>query len=79
VSKNRASDRAAIILHDTNMLPSLEHHKKDGTKGVSWGHKRGVAPAVEEFVGMHFNEEAWYVTHTHTHTNGIRMVALHVP
>ena len=51
------------------MPPSLEYHKKDGTKGVSWDNKRGVAPAVEEFVGMHFNEEAWYVTHTHTHTH----------
>ena len=57
VSKNRASDRAAIILHDTNMPPSLEYHKKDGTKGVSWDNKRGVARAVEEFVGMPFNEE----------------------
>ena len=66
--KNLASDRAAIILHDTNMPPSLEYHKKDGTKGVSWDNKRGVARAVEEFVGMPFNEEAWYVTQTNTHT-----------
>ena len=79
LSKNLASDRAAIILHDTNMPPSLEYHKKDGTKGVSWDNKRGVARAVEEFVGMPFNEEAWYVTHTNTHTHGIRRVALHVP
>jgi len=39
------------------MPPSLEYHKKDGTKGVSWDNKRGVARAVEEFVGMPFNEE----------------------
>lgn len=50
-----------MILHDTNMPPSLEYHKKDGTKGVSWDNRRGVARAVEEFIGTTFDEEGWYL------------------
>lgn len=53
------ADRAAIILHDTNMPPSLEYERKDGTKGVSWDNKRGVARAVAEFVGTTFDEQHW--------------------
>jgi hypothetical protein len=44
------------------MPPSLEYEKKDGTKGVSWDNKRGVARAVEEFVGINFDEEGWYLS-----------------
>ena len=43
------------------MPPSLEYQKKDGTKGVSWDNRRGVARAVEEFIGTTFDEEGWCV------------------
>ena len=35
------SDRAAIVLHDTNMPASLSYEVKDGSTGESWDNDRG--------------------------------------
>ena len=54
------SDRAAIVLHDTNMPASLSYHVKDGSTGQSWDNDRGVIRAVAEFVGAQWDETGWY-------------------
>ena len=54
------SDRAAIVLHDTNMPASLSYHVKDGSTGRSWDNDRGVIRAVSEFVGAQLDEKGWY-------------------
>ena len=46
------AERAAIVLHDTNLPPSLEYTRKDGSKGEGWDNEHGVSRAVAEFLGF---------------------------
>ncbi len=52
------SERAAIILHDSNI--ELQYVRKDGSFGKGWDNDRGVARAIHQFVGIDFDESRFF-------------------
>lgn len=52
------SDRALVIFHDTNLRN--QYTRKNGTIGQGWDNQRGVIRAVQEYLGVSFNETQDY-------------------
>ena len=52
------SERAAIILHDSNI--EFQYVRKDGSVGEAWDNERGVARAIQQFVGVDFDESQFF-------------------
>ena len=48
------SEKAAIVLHDTNLPSSCAYARKDGSAGEGWDNERGVIRAVQDFVNVSF-------------------------
>ena len=52
------SQCAAIILHNSNLQDASIG--KDGTMITGWNNERGVARAIQEFIGLDFDETMWF-------------------
>ncbi len=63
---------AKAIFHDTN--DRLIFRRSDGSIGIAWDNHRGVIAAIEQFLGVKYNErcpfsgvqQGWYIRHTPT-------------
>jgi O-methyltransferase len=65
------SEKAAIILHDSNIEDQFV--LKDGTSGKGWNNQRGVARAIHQFVGIHFDETQFFDSGVEPVGNGWRV------
>jgi cephalosporin hydroxylase len=62
-------ESAVVIFHDTNL--KKWYRRRDWTIGSGWDNSRGVIRAVEDFLGVQFDErhpfqrkvDCWHVTH----------------
>lgn len=52
------SEEGVMIFHDTNMGKGV-YSRTDGSVGFGWDNERGVIKAIEEFVGRHYDENAF--------------------
>ncbi|MBX4211201.1 MAG: class I SAM-dependent methyltransferase [Candidatus Yanofskybacteria bacterium] len=73
------SSKAVVLFHDTNVKPVYK--RQDGSIGLAYDIRRGVIRAIEEFVGVAFQEQKdftylknnWFITH-HATCNGLTIL-----
>jgi cephalosporin hydroxylase len=73
------SSRCKVIFHDTNIRRF--YRRSDGTIGEGWDNQRGVIHAIEEDLGVRFNErldfvtmvDGWLIRHW-AHCNGLTVM-----
>jgi predicted O-methyltransferase YrrM len=52
-----------MIFHDTNMEQGV-YRRQDNSYGLGWDNQRGVIRAVQEFLGVSWDEHDWFVDRT---------------
>lgn len=52
-----------MVFHDTNMERGV-YRRQDNSYGLGWDNQRGVILAVQEFVGVSWDEHDWFADRT---------------